>query len=61
LRYLFRTPGAQGRVMHIMRFTATDGYTDEALCGAGGFNRSINAPWGLGRPVCKRCRRKAAA
>jgi hypothetical protein len=29
--------------------------TEDAL--QSGFNRSINAPWGLGRPRCKKCMR----
>ena len=61
MRFLFRVPGAERRVMHIMRFTETGEKTFEALCGASGFNRSINAPWGLGRPRCKRCLRKVRA
>jgi len=48
--------------MHIQRHTATGAMTMQAFCGSRlPFNRSINAPWGLGRPVCKNCRRKLAA
>lgn len=60
MRFLFRVPGMNRRVMHIMRFTETGDYTDEALCGRTGFNRSINAPWGMGRPHCKDCLRRLA-
>ena len=34
--------------------------TDRTFCGRRGFNRSINAPWGLGRPRCKNCLRSLA-
>lgn len=51
-------PGADGRVMHIERHDALGNGTMEPLCHVRlAFNRTINAPWGLGRPVCKRCRR----
>lgn len=56
MRYLYRTPGAERRVMHIERMTVTGDETWRPLCNTGGaFNRSINAPFGLGRPRCKRC------
>ena len=57
-RYLFRGgKGVDRRAMHIMRFTVTGQHTGEALCGIDyPFTASINAPWGLGRPVCKNCR-----
>ncbi len=58
MRYLFRTPGAERRVMHIARFSESGAMLDESLCGMRGFNRSINAPWGLGRPECKRCKQR---
>lgn len=60
MRYLFRAPGAERRVMHIAVFSPTGVMTGTALCGRDGFNRSINAPWGLGRPRCKVCVRRAA-
>lgn len=59
MRYLYRTPGATGRAMHIASYTAAGVMTGGPLCHtSGGFNRSINAPFALGRPVCKWCRRK---
>jgi hypothetical protein len=61
MRYVFATPGANRRVLHIQRHTATGEVLYAALCGIRlPFNRSINAPWGLGRPVCKRCRKAAS-
>ena len=57
-RFIFAVPGAQRRVMHVERFTASGEPLMEALCGIDlPFNRTINQPWGLARPVCKRCRR----
>ena len=57
MRYLYRRGiGVNRRVMHIMRFTETGQETDDALCGIDYlFDASINAPWGLGRPICKNC------
>jgi len=57
-RFLFNVPGAQRRVMHIAAFDRAGNMLDKALCGRRGFNRSINAPWGLGRPRCKDCLRE---
>jgi len=46
--------------MHIERFTASGEETMEALCGIShNFNRSINAPFGLGRRICCNCKKKA--
>lgn len=57
MRYVWES-GKSRRVMHIMRFTATGEKTFQALCGTKhNFNRSINAPFGLGRRVCKKCKR----
>lgn len=44
--------------MHIARFDMVGNILDETLCNRRGFNRSINAPWGLGRPVCKQCKQR---
>ena len=57
MRYLYRRgKGVNRRVMHIMKFTRWGGMTNDALCEIDyPFNVSINAPWGLGRPVCKNC------
>jgi hypothetical protein len=60
MRYLFATPGANRRVMHIAEHDHLGEMTGRPLCSVRlPFDRSINAPWGLGRPVCKHCRRKA--
>ncbi len=55
MRYIWET-GKDRRVMHIMKFSISGETTMTALCKIGHrFNRSINAPFGLGRKVCKRC------
>lgn len=56
-RYLYGTPGRRGRVMHYASFDRLGNMTGTALCGRSGFSRSINAPWGLGRPICRDCRK----
>jgi len=51
--------GKRRRVMHIARFTPDGRNTMRALCGVGhNFDRSINAPFALGRKVCNRCLKK---
>jgi len=58
VRYVFATPGAERRVMHIQRHTETGLPLYSPLCSTRlRFNRSINAPFGLGRPVCRHCLR----
>lgn len=55
MRYVYES-GRKRRVMHIERFTFTGDETMRALCGIPiAFDRSINAPFGLGRTICKRC------
>ncbi len=58
-RYLYRSgKGVNRRVMHIAEFNKAGEMTGQALCGIDYlFNISINAPFGLGRPVCKNCRK----
>lgn len=59
MRYIW-VAGVRRRVMHIERFTATGQQTMTALCGKVlRFDRSINAPFALGKRVCKRCTSKA--
>ena len=62
MRYIWHTGDKRGRrVMHIERFTVLGEQTWTSVCGRsplGGFNRSINAPFSLGRPVCRLCRRR---
>jgi len=63
MRYLFRA-GVKRRVMHITGLHPVTGEpTMHPLCGrdTGDYDRTINAPFALGRPVCKLCRRRAAA
>jgi hypothetical protein len=60
MRYLFATPGAESRVMHISRHDSYGHELMQPLCHVRlPFNRTINAPFGLGRPVCRRCLRAA--
>jgi hypothetical protein len=57
MRYIWEA-GKKRRVMHVMRFTPSGEMTMQAMCGAKHrFNRSINAPFGLGRRICKKCLR----
>jgi hypothetical protein len=59
VRYIFEA-GAPRRVMHIERHDQLGRETWAALCGIDlPFNRTINAPWGLGRRICKNCLRAA--
>lgn len=62
MRYLYRRgPGAARRVVHLTPYDPRTGDpTMQPLCGrANGitFDTTINLP--LGRPLCKRCRRKS--
>lgn len=55
MRFLWET-GKDRRVMHIQRHLPDGTGVMEALCGIQHqFDRTINAPFGLGRKVCKRC------
>jgi len=55
MRYIWEK-GKPRRVMHIQRFDRSGQASMSALCGIDlNFNRTINAPWGLGRKVCKKC------
>ena len=55
LNYIWQS-GKKRRVMHIAKFTQTGQMLMEALCSIRlPFDRSINAPWALGRKVCKQC------
>jgi len=58
MRYIWEQ-GKKG-AMHITGFDPKTGApTMKALCGIRhNFNRSINAPFALGRPVCKRCKKQ---
>ena len=57
MRYIWEADKGRRRVMHIQKFPPT-GETMPiiAMCKIGHkFDRSINAPFGLGRKICKRC------
>ena len=58
MRYVY-TAGTARQVMHILKAHPAYGYDYtplDALCGIRKqFNRSINAPYALGRSVCKNC------
>ncbi len=58
MRYLYES-GKGRRVMHIMKFDKLGNAIFESLCNIKlNFNRSINAPFGLGRKICKNCRKE---
>ena len=55
MRYIWET-GKKRRKMHVAKHTITGEMLFESLCDIGhNFNRSINAPFSLGRGVCKNC------
>jgi len=55
MRYIWEA-GKDGRVMHIQKFNSLGVGLAEALCEIDhNFNRSVNAPFGLGRKICKNC------
>ncbi len=59
MRYLWsNVTDPRRRVMHIARFTSSGEMLWQPLCGRVSlpWNRSINAPFGLGRPICRWCR-----
>ena len=59
MRYVFES-GKPKRVMHIMKPTITSEETFTAFCEINlPFNRTINAPFGLGRKICKNCKKKS--
>ena len=65
MRYIWQAPrrGSDLRPKHVMHIEAFDrlgNSTMTSLCGRSprsGFDRSINAPFALGRPVCRLCER----
>lgn len=60
MRYLYEA-GKANRVMHIEEHNRLGNPTGQALCRIKlTFNRSINAPFALGRKVCQRCERLAS-
>lgn len=55
MRYLYEESKPR-RAMHIMKFNLLGEMTMIAFCNIKlNFNRSINAPFGLGRKICKNC------
>ena len=55
MKYLYEA-GKDRRVMHIMKFNKVGEPFFKALCNIKlNFNRSINAPFGLGRKICRNC------
>lgn len=61
MRYVWNPPPKRDkrRVMHIATFDQFGNMTGFSFCGRGPFRRSINAPFSLGRRICKDCERKA--
>lgn len=59
MRYIFEC-GKPRRVMHIQKFTVSGHPLMESLCGISlNFDRTINVPFGLGRSICKNCKKEA--
>ena len=55
MRYIYESNKSE-RVMHIQRFNLDGSALMKAICRINlKFNRTINAPFALGRKVCKRC------
>ncbi len=54
MRYVWKIGS---NVMHIQKFTRYGEALHTTLCGRIGYNRSINAPWGLGKQICGSCQR----
>ena len=58
MRYIWES-GKDKRVMHIQKHTETGVGIMEALCNINhNFDGTINAPFGLGRTICKNCLKK---
>jgi len=58
MRYIFEA-GKPRRVMHISKHDYLGRELMEAVCGINHrFDRTINAPFALGRKLCKNCLRK---
>ena len=57
MRYVAQQgPGGARRVFHIARYTPAGEMLLAAVCGIRlRFDWSINAPWGLGHRICRRC------
>ena len=51
--YVWKT--AKNPTMHVEEYTRSGEPTGKALCGETGFDRSVNMPFRLGQPVCKKC------
>lgn len=61
MQYIYES-GKDRRVMHIQRHNVSGVGLWEALCGSPiKFNRTINAPFALGRTICKDCLREFEA
>lgn len=58
MQYIWEA-GKSRRVMHIQKHTIAGQPLMAALCNIShAFNRTINAPWGLGRRICINCRNR---
>lgn len=56
MRYTWSNHDDDDGKMHIQRHNVSGIALDQALCGVPlRFNRSINAPFALGRKVCEQC------
>lgn len=63
MQFIWTSGHSESRtIVHIERQTAAGEPTRLALCGEiQEFDRSVNAPWALGRKVCAVCERIANA
>lgn len=60
MRYVW-VKGRDQQKMHIQVHDQTGRPLMKSLCGSRlPFNRSINAPWTLGKGLCKNCQKRAA-
>lgn len=59
MKYIYER-GKLNRKMHIQKVTTSGEMLMKAICDIDlNFNSTINAPFTLGRGVCKKCKRKA--
>lgn len=54
-RFVWNPTRDKRRVMHAAAFGPGGTMTGFSWCGRGPFRRSINAPFALGRRICKDC------
>lgn len=60
MRYLFNGGEPDSEPMHIEQTNILGEPLNKSVCGKFGFNRSINAPFGLGKKICADCQKVIA-